>query len=195
MTQLTTRTDGGTSLVVPAPRRRHRLAALVGALAALTLVGSIDVEPAAAWYAPLRQGATGAVTLPQVRVMDVFYNWAATLTFDSVTGPVVKRAAGTTGAQEIHGSYVLDKWNGSAWVKISSRGYVAALSPSQTHATFPRLALASHTWGAGYYRVGWAFVWKAYGRNIGYVGILPDRTSDLACVTTRRPCQVGAGHV
>jgi hypothetical protein len=194
MTQLTTGTDSATASAAPAPRRRHRLAVAIGALAAVTLVGSVDIEPAAAWYAPLRQGATGAVTLPQVRVMDVFYNWTPVLTFDSVTGPRVNRAVGTTGAQEIVASYAMEKWNGAAWVTVTSRQYVAYLSSAQTYATFPRLSFAP-TSGAGYYRVAWAIVWKAYGRNLGYVGILPDRTSDLGCITTRRPCQVSAGHV
>lgn len=171
---------------------------VLGAMVATLVVGNAGT--AQAWSYDYAQGSAGTVSLPQVNVSDTFLyiggKYVATLVIDSATGPLVYRSPATTGAQDVAAVYSLERWNGSAWTiqaNIQATGRIAA---GVSALRLPRASFTL-TSGKGYYRVLWAFVWKVPGAssNLGVGALTANSTSDFACITPLRPCQVSAGYV
>lgn len=168
----------------------------LAALAAMGSLGFVNVPSAAAWSYYQPSGRTGAVTVPQMRVMETYINWAPVLTFDTVTGPLVQRAAGTVGPQSITAFETLQRWDGYAWATIRTNSFSANLASTHTAATFPALrVMPSSLTSTGYFRATWVFVWSVNGQVIGSTGVTSDRGSDHVCITTKRPCLASPGFV
>ena len=175
-----------------------RRVVVLGALVATLVAGTAGT--AQAWSYDLAQGSAGSVSLPRINVSDTYLYVGgiavATLTIDSTIGPLVYRSPATTGAQDVYAVYSLQRWNGSAWATQAQGTASARIGAGYGSVRMPRASFMP-TSGKGYYRVAWAFAWKVPGAsaNLGSGVLNANSTSDFACITPLRPCQVSAGYV
>ena len=171
---------------------------VLGAMVATLVAGNAGT--AQAWSYTAASGSAGSVTLPRINVSDIFVNYggtsAATLTIDSTTGPLVYRSPATTGAQDVFAIYQLEKWNGSAWASVAQSTKSGRIAAGYNAIRLPRVSFMP-TSGKGYYRVAFAIGWKVPGAstNLGMGVLNANATSDFACISPLRPCQVSAGFV
>jgi len=174
---------------------------VLGAMVATLVAGTAGTAGTAqAWTYTYAGGSAGSVTLPRINVRDTYLYaggmYVATLTIDSTIGPLVYRSPATTGAQDVVAIYSLERWNGSAWTTQAQGQASGRITAGYTSVRLPRASFMP-TSGKGIYRVAWAFAWKVPGASstLG-TGILnANSTSDFACITNLRPCQVSPGYV
>lgn len=178
---------------------RSVLVASAVLVAALAVVGLPD-RPAAAWSYAATVQRPGAVSIPRVNATDWTYSSVSTVPFlYSSEGPVAYRSPASTGAQNVAGSYAIQRWTGTQWATISTQ-YTPAytISAGSTWVRLPALNVTLQPHMRGYLRVSWAFAWTSAtnAASLGATVILPSSTSDFACVTRSvRPCGTSSSWV
>jgi hypothetical protein len=109
-------------------------------------------------------------------------------------GPIVHRSPATTGRQLIVVSYVLQIWNGSAWVNHAQRNHSAVLASGYDRIRMPNVDFTPTR--GDYFRLNVGVAWsnEADTRTYGMRWLVFDAAGDYECYT-QFPCQAGPGWV
>jgi hypothetical protein len=170
---------------------------LVSLLVVFLLVGFFPVREAHAWSMPYAVGRIGQVHLYTVNIGDSFSYFGAPDFTLYGKGPIVYRTTGSTGAQIVTVTYMLEQWDGYKWVLITNpyvsvlRGQIAS---NQAYVQLGNAQLRP-TVSRGYFRFRWDVAWStSTGVVLGTTIILPNLVADHTCVTPYRLCQVYPGY-
>ena len=182
---------------MPTPRSRRRSVYLV--VAVCSAVALAALAPAAGAYTGNASGRPGGVTFE--RIQGTHFNTCThTTAYTCFTpwivgsGPIVSRSPAFGGTQSVGALYVLQVWNGAAWVTFGTlRRHTVYVSAAQPTARFPRVDFLPKR--GGYFRVVIAVAWSTLGDvSLGSRGARYDHNADYFC-NTRFPCSVGSGSV
>ena len=144
---------------------------------------------------------SGAVNVPTVFPFEDgrFTTYGPYLMFTSFDLPFVHRSPATSGDQAVMGTYVVQRWNGSAWYVASRQQTPAYTIPAGRQGVYlPKLWRSpggNQLYNRGYFRVVWIVAWAADGVDLGRVTITPSRVSDFRCQQMLRPCHATARWV
>lgn len=176
---------------------------LLSMLVVLVLFASMPISKAHAWMYSSVSGRPGHVVVPTVYISDLpsgantlsltFYNSSTS------TGPVVYRSPAAAGDQIIIGNYVLEIWNGSAWVTAARQPlgpFQRVIKANQSYVVFPNLYIQPVNKPAGYYRLTWVFMWgTSTAVTLGSLKVVSHLAPDHVCYRTSRSCQAYAGYI
>lgn len=181
-------------------RSQVRLSPLKHLVAVLCLcaiiVGSFPGQ-ASAWVLARTAGRPGSISNLTTYVGDLLLgNGATAFTLYGSNGPLVSRSPGSSGTQLLRARYIVEKWNGSSWVQLTSQGmYSGQISANQTYYRFPRLYIQPLQ-TQGFFRITWIFDWRTTaGVIIASTSVVSNLATDHVCVTQSRFCRSYAGYV
>jgi hypothetical protein len=169
---------------------------LLAVLVVMVVLGSAPVSKARAWTYNASTGRPGSVIVPTIYVGDLLMPWGLRqFTLYGSTGPLVYRSPATTGAQAVAARYVVEKWNGYAWVMTTQTGMLSGtIAAGQTAPYRFAAPYIQPVATRGYFRVSYIFAWSANGVGLGGTKVIGNLTSDHGCVTPYRLCQSYAGY-
>ena len=167
---------------------------LLAVLVVMVVLGSAPVSKAHAWTYGASTGRPGSVILPTIYVGDLLMPWGLRqFTLYGSTGPLAYRSPATTGAQAVAARYVVEKWNGSAWVMTTQTGVLTGTIAAGQRAYRFAAPYIQPVASRGYFRITYIFAWSANGVGLGGTSVMGNLTSDHVCVTPYRLCQSYAG--
>jgi hypothetical protein len=167
-------------------------------LAVIVFAGVALPAPASAWEYTRVTGQAGEVWLPPVYPFEDhrFTTYGPAVYITTFDGPYVYRSPATSGAQDVMGVYLVERWNSSTskWDVVSRQDTpIYTIPAGQKGIYLPRLWRSpggNQLYNRGYFRVQWIIAWGAAGNaSLGSTILSPDRAGDLRCRSMVRPCE------
>lgn len=182
------------ALLPPALRYRRLLHSAAALFLAITILATH--QTASAWSLKTVQGRPGSAIVSNIAVADLLMPAGySAFTLLGETRPFAYRSPAFSGGQIIQALYVVQRWNGSAWVNVANSGLIRRqISSTQPGAYFPAPYIQPAI-SKGYFRLLYIFdYYTAAGVALGRSWVIPNLVTDHKCVTPKRPCAVAAGY-
>ncbi|MEO6122196.1 MAG: hypothetical protein ABIR32_00700 [Ilumatobacteraceae bacterium] len=179
--------------------RRTKPVLVAGALVVAFTTVAAGAEPVAASQFAATSGSVGTVVPPTIYIGDVYQSGSKYFSVFGSTGPTVYRSPAAAGTQYVRVRYVVERWNGAAWVALATSNlFSAQIAANQSGVRFTQAPNLLPTVTTGYFRLTYAVGWlDASGASLAIASIIPTTTGDQFCTTVNpnRSCFTYAGYV